>query len=340
MAILHLHRREILFLQRARVHVDGETVVYSQATKDGSSDAETLVRRFNIPTMNASCLILGQGTSLTQEAARRLQDGGVMVAFSGTGGTPFLLASQDYRPGRRLQKWAFLWSNHTWRLWASKNIQRSRLDAVESCWAEYAAEGFFNADPAAPIAKYRLAIEQAEDIQTLMLSEARFCKELYRVASGAVGLRWNGRQPGEGLDDMNRKLDHANYLAYGIASVALWAYGIPFSMPVTHGETRAGGLVFDVADAYKDAVLLPVCAVYAARGGEEAFRSQAVERLHGARVLGGKNGTLGFAFKLIDSLFPEMKQSLLLGFEEKLLIEHEKILQLTWDREPDMMEVI
>ena len=56
----------------------------------------------------------------------------------------------------------------------------------------------------------------------------------------------------------NRLIDHGNYLCYGMAGAALWALGIPPHLSLFHGKTRAGGLVFDVADAFKDAFVLPL----------------------------------------------------------------------------------
>ena len=47
-----------------------------------------------------------------------------------------------------------------------------------------------------------------------------------------------------------------------------------------HGKTRRGGLVFDVADLVKDAVILPLAFVSAMRGDEEQeFRQACIESL-------------------------------------------------------------
>jgi CRISPR-associated protein Cas1 len=43
-----------------------------------------------------------------------------------------------------------------------------------------------------------------------------------------------------------------------MAGAALWALGIPPHLSVFHGKTRAGGLVFDLADSFKDALVLPI----------------------------------------------------------------------------------
>ena len=37
----------------------------------------------------------------------------------------------------------------------------------------------------------------------------------------------------------------------------LWALGISHSFALSHGKTRRGGLVFDLADVIKDGIILP-----------------------------------------------------------------------------------
>jgi CRISP-associated protein Cas1 len=56
--------------------------------------------------------------------------------------------------------------------------------------------------------------------------------------------------------------------------------GIPHGLAVLHGKTRRGGLVFDVADLVKDAIILPQAFVSAMKGEDEStFRRACIERL-------------------------------------------------------------
>lgn len=56
--------------------------------------------------------------------------------------------------------------------------------------------------------------------------------------------------------------------------------GLPHGLAVLHGKTRRGGLVFDVADLIKDAVVLPQAFISAMRGDDEqAFRQGCIENL-------------------------------------------------------------
>lgn len=301
MAILHLHRRGLYLLERARIRLDEGRVVYEAADTDDAG----LMRSWNIPTLNSSAVLIGQGSSLSQPAARRLQADGVAVAFVGGGGTPLLMASQEYRPGERLQSSIAHWPNAAWRLAASKTIQAARREAVQSCWTQYRKEGKpgFRADPYDACESFEAGAARARSIEDLMGAEGQFVRALYSRAAKATGIQWDSRTPGEGSDRANLLLDHGNYLAYGLAAAVLWAYGIPAALPVTHGASRAGGLVFDLADAVQDAVILPTAFQCAAEPGlsDAAARQRMVDRLHGAACL-GSNGTIGFLFGVMDRL--------------------------------------
>ena len=125
------------------------------------------------------------------------------------------------------------------------------------------------------------AVEEAPDNVSLLTEEARLTKELFRLAAQAVDYgEFTRAKRGSGADPANRFLDHGNYLAYGLGATATWVLGIPHGLSVLHGKTRRGGLVFDVADLVKDAVILPQAFISAMRGDEEqAFRQACIEAL-------------------------------------------------------------
>jgi len=79
--LLITDREGALYLERARIHVEGRRIVYH------ISDDE-FRREYNIPHVNLAVLFIGQGTSITQEAMRLLGEEGVHLAVTGTGGTP------------------------------------------------------------------------------------------------------------------------------------------------------------------------------------------------------------------------------------------------------------
>jgi CRISPR-associated protein Cas1 len=129
------------------------------------------------------------------------------------------------------------------------------------------------------LSQFRLALDRAEDTMTLFTVEARLTKQLFKMAANAI--KYNSfvrAKHGTGTDPANRFLDHGNYLAYGLGATATWVLGIPHALSVFHGKTRRGGLVFDVADLIKDALVLPQAFISAARGDEEqVFRRSCLD---------------------------------------------------------------
>ncbi len=115
----------------------------------------------------------------------------------------------------------------------------------------------------------------------MLTEEGRLTKQLYRLASS--GSRYGDftrAKRGDSLDGANQFLDHGNYLAYGLGATAAWVLGLPHGLAVLHGKTRRGGLVFDIADLIKDAVILPQAFLSATRGHtEQEFRQACIEAL-------------------------------------------------------------
>ena len=280
MSIMPSHRQGLYLLEHCRVMVKDDQLTYVQQ-KDGFQ------KFFAIPFGNTNVLLLGTGTSITQSAARLLSDEGVMLGFTGGGGTPLFLASQnEYRPTAYLQGWAKMWFEPDNRLTVYRHFQETRCQFVERSWQRLPA--LKELDLSTILTDYRSAMAVAADGQTLMGYEANFAKRLYSVLAKAVGNKHFERIPGSGEtgDKFNRYLDHGNYLAYGLAATALWVLGIPHSMPVAHGLTRRGALVFDVADMIKDAVILPNAFLSAAEGlSDQQMRNRCIAFMDETKAL-------------------------------------------------------
>ena len=125
------------------------------------------------------------------------------------------------------------------------------------------------------------SIRIAPDVTALLTEEGRLTKQLYRLASAGSGYgEFTRAKRGDSLDVANQFLDHGNYLAYGLGATAAWVLGLPHALAILHGKTRRGGLVFDIADLVKDAVILPQAFVSATRGHtEQEFRQACIEAL-------------------------------------------------------------
>lgn len=258
MNLLPSHRQGLYLLEHCRVMVKDEQLTYVQQ-KDGFQ------KYFAIPYGNTNVLLLGTGTSITQPASRLLAEAGVLLGFTGGGGTPLFLASQnEYRPTQYLQAWVRMWQAPANRLKVYQYFQQQRCCFLNDSWRKLVP--FEQVDLSVVIDRYQAQLLKVIDSQTLMGYEANFARQLYHIAAEATGGHHFERKPGSGEtgDRFNRYLDHGNYLAYGLAATVLWVLGIPHSLPVAHGMTRRGALVFDVADMIKDATILPNAFISAA----------------------------------------------------------------------------
>ncbi|WP_251976246.1 type I-F CRISPR-associated endonuclease Cas1f [Salinicola avicenniae] len=295
--ILHSKRANLYYLQHCRVLVNGGRVEY--VTDEGKRS-----KYWNIPIANTTSLLLGTGTSVTQAAMRELAKAGVLVGFCGGGGTPLFSANEidvevawfnpqsEYRPTEYLQYWVKFWFDDSLRLEAARLFQIERAKQVEKLWLDsrYQRDSGFSPNDgelAALLARSRDSIALAPDTTALLTEEARLTKQLFKLASRATDYGdFTRAKRGSGADPANRFLDHGNYLAYGLGATATWVLGLPHGLAVLHGKTRRGGLVFDVADLIKDAVILPQAFISASRGDEEQeFRQACIERLSRVEAL-------------------------------------------------------
>ncbi|TCV91568.1 type I-F CRISPR-associated endonuclease Cas1f [Biostraticola tofi] len=295
--ILHSKRANIYYLQHCRILVNGGRVEY--VTDQGNQSLY-----WNIPIANTSVVMLGTGTSVTQAAMREFARAGVMIGFCGGGGTPLYAANEaevavswlspqsEYRPTEYLQGWASFWFDDEKRLAAAVAFQKVRIAQIRQNWfslRQSRETGFnFKAEHLqALLDRFEKALTTCTTNNEVLLQEAMMTKALYKMAANTVSYGdFTRAKRGSGTDLANRFLDHGNYLAYGLAAVATWVLGLPHGMPVLHGKTRRGGLVFDVADLIKDALVLPQAFLAAMDGEEEqAFRQRCLTAFQQSEAL-------------------------------------------------------
>jgi CRISPR-associated protein Cas1 len=289
--ILHSKRANLYYLEHCRVLVNGGRVEY--VTEEGKQSLY-----WNIPIANTTTVLLGTGTSITQAAVRELAKAGVMLGFCGGGGTPLFAGMEqvlevawippqsEYRPTEYLQHWVRFWFDDALRLAAAKSFQQARLTRLRQHWgsSRVLKEQGFHVDADALDALLVSAaanMDRAVDHVNLMTEEARLTKQLYKLACRATSYgEFTRSKRGDSTDAANQFLDHGNYLAYGLGATATWVLGIPHGLAVLHGKTRRGGLVFDVADLIKDALILPQAFISAMKGhSEQEFRQACIEAL-------------------------------------------------------------
>lgn len=295
--ILHSKRSNIYYLQYCRVLVNGGRVEY--VTDEGKRSLY-----WNIPIANTTVIMLGTGTSVTQAAMREFARAGVLVGFCGGNGTPLYAANEvetavswltsqsEYRPTEYLQHWVSFWFDEEKRLAAAIAFQRVRLEQIKKHWLNerVARQERFIIPQSAfyfLLERFEKSLITCTSVQYLLTQEAVLTKALYKLAAEATKYgEFTRAKRGGGADIANRFLDHGNYLAYGLAATACWVTGLPHGLAVLHGKTRRGGLVFDVADMIKDALILPQAFISAMAGeDEQEFRQRCIAGLQKADAL-------------------------------------------------------
>jgi len=292
--ILLSKRANIFYLEHARVLQKDERIIWLTET------GEDVEQYFNLPERNTALLLLGKGTSITDAAVRRLAESNVLIGFCGSGGSPlfaaaepvFLTPQSEYRPTEYMQGWVRHWSDDTRRLQLAKALIAERIDLTARVWQR-------NPDllqrqialPPGAADRLKARSETSADVQALLLAEAEWARALYAGLSSGYGLQFT-RNEGAGAresreDRVNSFLDHGNYIAYGLAAVALNGLGISYAFPLLHGKTRRGALVFDVADLIKDAYVMPLAFECGAdpRVKDNTFRARLIETLQDAEAL-------------------------------------------------------
>ena len=282
-AILHSKRANIYYLEKCRVmQKDGRVLYLTQ---------EKVEKQYwNIPIANTTVILLGTGTSITQAAVRMLASAGVLIGFSGSGGTPLIAANEiewlspqsEYRPTEYVQGWMSFWFDEQKRLKVAKRFQQLRIEYLQRTWSkdgDLKSEGFSmdDADTKTALTRFASKIEDCSNVTELLLVEAQLTKSLYKIAANRTKQTDFVRQH-DSVDNANAFLNHGNYLAYGLAATTLWVLGIPHGFAVLHGKTRRGALVFDVADLIKDTLVLPWAFICAKEGAtEQEFRQQCLQ---------------------------------------------------------------
>jgi CRISPR-associated protein Cas1 len=276
----------VFYLEHARVMQKEERVVYLTDT------GEPVDSFYNIPDQNTAFLLLGKGTSITDAAARKLAESNVVVGFCGSGGSPlfsavdraFLNPLSEYRPTEYMQDWMRIWLNDDARLFAARELLKQRVVWTHQWWEsntalQKAGIGVHALDPAG----FYRQIEHAQDTQKLLLAEARWAKLIFKALAQTFKIDDFTREEGKGSsesvsDVINSYIDHGNYIAYGYSASVLNCLGISYALPLLHGKTRRGALVFDIADLIKDAITLPLGFIAGSQGwANQEFRRELID---------------------------------------------------------------
>ena len=293
--ILPSHRNCLYYIEYAAIHSFDDTLCFQVSDKGKSKE-------ISIPHRNIAGLLLGPGTSITQKAAQKMRESNLCAMFvTGNGGSPLLWTAPDeYRPSEYCRSFFKIFYDNDLRDNAAHLFMLKRTDLVLKYWPKI-IDDQKTLEDLKDICRTFNASVITKSGQHLLLEEARFTKELYKLAANAFKIEGFSRQHAGQIDEANRMLNHGNYLAYGVSNIALYILGIPYSLSLIHGTTRRGALVFDVADLFKDALILPHAFKAASEGmSEKEFRGTILSNIDKHGILATCLNTLKDAAMLAD----------------------------------------
>lgn len=312
--LIHLSKRGYIFLiEHARIKVENGKLVYLQAENG-------VFKSYNIPHINTSLIMIGEGSSISRDAVAMISDSNTILMFVGGKGIPLHASSDlsfnvispaiEYAPTQYMQKWIYLFIDKEKALKAAKDFMYFRIQNIIYFYQklDFIQEtGVILTKDSSEIQEYKSKIQTSKNETELLLSEAWFTKILYRKFAIAVNMSGFTREHSKksnanDFDIINGFLDHGNYLFYGLASVALHGLGISYALPLLHGKTRRGALVFDVADLIKDAICLPLSFYCALDGNDDRqFREKLIFYVQ--------------KYKVLDRLFEQVKTVALKSYD-------------------------
>lgn len=261
--IPHADRHGLLWLDYGRLSVEDGTLHFVAARSETFDAGE-----YAIPYQSVSMLLLGPGTSLTQDVLRLCARHGVLIAAVGEGGVKSYTAP-PMGQGRSdvARRHAGLWADET-----------TRLDLARKMYA------------------WRFGrIFPHRDIETLRGIEGARIKESYKLVAERFGVPWKGRHYDRAhpnaADAANQALNHAATFVEAAADIAVAAVGALPPLGFIHEES-SNAFTLDIADLYRVDVTFPLAfgVARAYLDGKEsnlerAVRKQAVRTFREERII-------------------------------------------------------
>lgn len=219
----------------------------------------------HIPAAAIGALLLGPGTTVTQQAMLLLSDSGSTAVWVGERGVRYYAhGSPLARSSRLLEAQASAVSNRRARLQVARAMYEMRFPGEDVT---------------------RLTMQQ------LRGREGARVRQIYRDQSERTGVEWQRRNYDpdrwEDADPINQALSAANAALYGVVHSVVVALGCSPALGFIHtGHHRS--FVYDIADLYKSEVSIPVAFDVAAETTiniAAATRRRIRDQLHDGRLL-------------------------------------------------------
>ncbi|MFN7183512.1 MAG: type I-E CRISPR-associated endonuclease Cas1e [Thermomonas haemolytica] len=227
--IPHADRHGLLWLEYGRLSVEDGTLRFV-AAKSETLDAGD----YAIPYQAVSMILLGPGTSLTQDVLRLCARHGTLIAAVGEAGV------KSYTAPPMGQGRSDVARRHAER-WSDSKL---RLDTARRLYA------------------WRFGrILPHRDIETLRGIEGARIKESYKLVAQRFGIPWHGRrydrQTPNAADLPNQALNHAATFVEAAADLAVAAVGALPPLGFIH-EDSSNAFTLDIADLYRVDLTLPL----------------------------------------------------------------------------------
>jgi len=195
-------------------------------------------------------LLLGAGTSITQEAAIFASAHDMQIAFArGRCNVHSVFMSGRYQDPQPICNQVKL--VETSKLAVAKELLKLRL--------------LRSNEPAESIS----AAMEIDSLVNLVAWEGRWAKGVYK--EWALKTKTSFRRDFDAADSVNAKLNILNNSLYSVCAAVCLSCGLHPSVGLLHGYTRRGGLAFDLADVFKNQLSLPIAFDPAVSGARDAM---------------------------------------------------------------------
>lgn len=249
--IPHADRHGLLWLEYGKLSVEDGTLRFVAARSETLDAGD-----YAIPYQAVSMILLGPGTSITQDVLRLCARHGTLIAAVGEGGV---------------------------KSYTAPPLGQGRSD-VARAHAERWADPKRRLDTARRLYAWRFGrVLPHRDIETLRGIEGARIKESYKLVAQRFGIEWHGRrydrQNPNAADLPNQALNHAATIVEAAADLAVAAVGALPPLGFIH-EDSSNAFTLDIADLYRVDLTLPLAfgAVRAYRDGDTNHLEREVRR--------------------------------------------------------------
>jgi len=237
--IINLSKRGyIVYLTKSKISVNEGNVVYVQKQ-------ENQILTFNIPYLNTQVLILGYGTSISNQAASILSENNIMVIFVSNTFNIHAIITPDN--SKFINKYAIALTEKLYleskKIDLAKNLFKIRHSFNNLFLQKEHLEIFITDYP--ELEKELKKIDEVTTIEKILGHEGSYVKILKHKIEKEIGIN------DIDYEEYQNRIIAINSFFYGMAGVVLSTLGIPYYLHIYHGRTNNGSLKYDIADLIK-----------------------------------------------------------------------------------------